>query len=210
MENLEGCESLEKLDLTLNFIGDIESVASLKANKMLKYLYLTGNPCTDYEGYRDYVIAKLPQIETLDNDEILRSERIKELSKFTYHNFLTNMCFLQANQILSQTEIKVKEAQRKYEFFRQQQKERLVNCNDDLDDEVFWKTKSEHAPETRVTISNRSRKIRNKDVDEKPIKKSVRLFAKDGRPLNINQAKLKFKFNDEDPKQYVLDLAVYR
>lgn len=77
IENLQGCESLEKLDLTLNFIGDLESVASLKSNIHLKHLYLTGNPCWDFKGYREYVIAVLPQIESLDCKDITRSERIK-------------------------------------------------------------------------------------------------------------------------------------
>lgn len=77
VENLEGCESLEKLDLTLNFIGDIESICSLKNNIHLRHLYLTGNPCVDFEGYREYVITQLPQIDTLDNLEIKRSERLR-------------------------------------------------------------------------------------------------------------------------------------
>lgn len=77
IENLEKCESLNKLDLTLNFIGDLESVCSLKNNRNLKHLYLTGNPCVDFNGYRNYVIAKLPQLESLDNTEITRSEKIK-------------------------------------------------------------------------------------------------------------------------------------
>lgn len=77
VENLERCESLEKLDLTLNFIGDLESICSLQKNINLKQLYLTGNPCTDFKGYRNYIIVKLPQLETLDNIEITRSERIK-------------------------------------------------------------------------------------------------------------------------------------
>lgn len=38
IENLEGCESLQKLDLTLNFIGDITSVEKLKNNYMLESL----------------------------------------------------------------------------------------------------------------------------------------------------------------------------
>lgn len=25
--------------------------------------YLTGNPCTEFEGYRDYVISTLPQLK---------------------------------------------------------------------------------------------------------------------------------------------------
>jgi len=38
-----------------------------------------GNPCTDYEYYRQYVVATLPQLRELDMKEIERSERIKAL-----------------------------------------------------------------------------------------------------------------------------------
>jgi protein TilB len=63
IENLEGCEFLNKLDLTVNFIGELTSVENITENIHLKELYLTGNPCTDFEGYRDYVIATLPQLK---------------------------------------------------------------------------------------------------------------------------------------------------
>lgn len=46
IENLEGCESLQKLDLTLNFVGDLTSVETLKGNVQLREFFLTGNPCT--------------------------------------------------------------------------------------------------------------------------------------------------------------------
>ncbi|KAG8243680.1 Protein tilB [Homalodisca vitripennis] len=82
IENLEGCESLQKLDLTLNFIGDLQSVERLKANSHLEELYLSGNPCTDYEGYREYVIATLPQLKSLDGVDIQRSDRIKALQAY--------------------------------------------------------------------------------------------------------------------------------
>lgn len=38
--------------------------------------YLTGNPCTDYEGYREFVVASLPQLKWLDGREVSKSERI--------------------------------------------------------------------------------------------------------------------------------------
>lgn len=38
--------------------------------------FLTGNPCTDYDGYRDFVVATLPQLRWLDGKEISKSERI--------------------------------------------------------------------------------------------------------------------------------------
>jgi protein TilB len=38
IENLEGCESLQKLDLTVNFVGELTSVQSLKNNVHLESL----------------------------------------------------------------------------------------------------------------------------------------------------------------------------
>jgi len=38
--------------------------------------FLTGNPCTDYDGYREFVIATLQQLQWLDGKEISKSERI--------------------------------------------------------------------------------------------------------------------------------------
>lgn len=60
-----GCEVLQKLDLTLNFIGQLSSVMSLKQNVHLRELFLEGNPCTDFKGYRQYVLACLPQLQVL-------------------------------------------------------------------------------------------------------------------------------------------------
>jgi protein TilB len=37
---------------------------------------LTGNPCTDFKGYRKYVIVTLPQLKSLDGQEIERCEKI--------------------------------------------------------------------------------------------------------------------------------------
>ena len=77
IENLEQCESLSKLDLTLNFINDVTCVRRLRKNLGLKILYLTGNPCCDTEGYRAYVLQQLPHLLVLDGDDIKRSEVIK-------------------------------------------------------------------------------------------------------------------------------------
>ncbi|XP_070604412.1 dynein axonemal assembly factor 11 [Erythrolamprus reginae] len=81
-ENLEGCEDLQKLDLTANFIGKLSSVKILKDNVNLKELFLIGNPCTDFEGYRQFVVATLQQLRFLDSKEITRSERIQALQNY--------------------------------------------------------------------------------------------------------------------------------
>ncbi|KFP10413.1 Protein tilB, partial [Egretta garzetta] len=82
IENLEGCEELKKLDLTANFIGELSSIEALKCNIHLKELFLVGNPCTEFEGYRQFVVATLHQLKCLDSKEIERSERIQALQNY--------------------------------------------------------------------------------------------------------------------------------
>jgi protein TilB len=40
-------------------------------------LYLMGNPCTEFPGWRKMICAMLPQLTTLDSEEITHSERIQ-------------------------------------------------------------------------------------------------------------------------------------
>ncbi|XP_074981032.1 dynein axonemal assembly factor 11 isoform X4 [Caretta caretta] len=83
IENLEGCEELQKLDLTANFVGELSSIEILKHNIHLKELFLVGNPCTEFEGYRQFVVATLHQLKKwLDSKEIERSERIQALQNY--------------------------------------------------------------------------------------------------------------------------------
>ena len=84
VQNLEGCESLEKLDLTVNFIdkAGLNSLRALRSNKQLRELFLTGNPCTEWQGYRQYVIALLPQLQRLDGKHATPSERIQALQAY--------------------------------------------------------------------------------------------------------------------------------
>ncbi|NXX77742.1 TILB protein, partial [Urocolius indicus] len=82
IENLEGCEELKKLDLTANFIGELSSIETLKHNIHLKELFLVGNPCTEFKGYRQFVVATLHQLKYLDSKAIERSERIQALQDY--------------------------------------------------------------------------------------------------------------------------------
>lgn len=80
VEGLSGCEFLNKLDLTINFIDLDElraSVEHLAGLEHLEDLYLMGNPAqTNWDGFTEYVVAKLPQLGRLDGQEITRSQRI--------------------------------------------------------------------------------------------------------------------------------------
>jgi protein TilB len=64
---VQRCESLERLDLTANFVpkSSLSSVFCLARNIHFRELHLLGNPCTEWECYRAYVIANLPQLQKL-------------------------------------------------------------------------------------------------------------------------------------------------
>ena len=78
IENLQRCESLKKLDLTINFIdkAGLLSVHTLRENEHLEDVYLVGNPCADFPGYRSFVLATLPHLKKLDGKDVTPSERI--------------------------------------------------------------------------------------------------------------------------------------
>lgn len=193
VQNLEKLESLHKLDLTLNFIGDLESLSSLKDNYKLRELILTGNPCTDYPGYRQYVIHTLPQLEILDSANISKSDRLAAALAFP--------------DILSQ----IQQHQEKYHRFRVEQRIRVAKQiqenrrqmelipDEEERNKFFWDSKCEHSPESRVDLANRQMENdrRKQQTSEKVVKKAPRrLFLDNGQPLNINEAKLDFLFRD--------------
>lgn len=86
IDGLESCEFLNKLDLTCNYVEDLESIKNLRHNMFLKHLYLIGNPVCQIPGYRHYVVALLPQLETLDGQEITRTERIRAMQELSEVN----------------------------------------------------------------------------------------------------------------------------
>lgn len=47
----------------MNFVGCLSSVERLRHNLHLAELFLVGNPCTEFQGYRQYVVASLPQLQ---------------------------------------------------------------------------------------------------------------------------------------------------
>lgn len=71
---------MKKLDLTVNFIDVDEledSIKHLQSRHRLKDLYMMGNPAeSNWSNFKSYVIAMLPQLETLDGTEITKSMRI--------------------------------------------------------------------------------------------------------------------------------------
>lgn len=74
IENLHRCESLTRLDMTMNFVDTsaLGSIDNLQGLIFLRELHLLGNPCTQWSRYREYVIAMLPQLQLLVRHELKR------------------------------------------------------------------------------------------------------------------------------------------
>ncbi|KAG5335101.1 TILB protein, partial [Acromyrmex charruanus] len=226
IENLEGLESLKKLDLTLNFIGNLQSVKSLRYNEHLEHLILMGNPCTDYEYYRQYVVATLPQLQEFDMQEIERSERIKALQIYSraQDDVIESYRHYEKTRIAQRirrnaehetiNQMNITEEQAKHTK-NEQSKNMNTEQDGELEDERFWKQPSYHTPEDRIIIAERFMKKEEKkhciSDTSNHSKRVLKLFAPDGRAYNINQAKVPFRLNDEsNPDFVVLEVSVYR
>ncbi|XP_076441327.1 dynein axonemal assembly factor 11-like [Babylonia areolata] len=239
VENLEGCESLKKLDLTVNFVGELTSIECLKGSYNLEEIFLTGNPCTEYEGYREYVIATLPQLKFLDGKEVEKSERIRAIQ---------DLGIVRSRIIQQQEEYKRKRALQKAEAEqKEKEEEEKKTASSDTADSTdkssqpgfdgrwytdinesdkkkkaeeerqkkvddFWQQKTSYTPESRLEVHKHLKEMKEKDEkkDDKEEKKSRKLFSDDGRPYNINENKLDFTLTEDDNCNIVLDLAVFR
>ncbi|KAG1655280.1 Protein tilB [Nymphon striatum] len=204
IENLEGCESLKKLDLTVNFIEDLRSIKSLRKNNNLKNLYLAGNPCSKIDMYRQFIVATLPQLIALDGKNITKSERILALQDCKVNNSMNQSQQKHLEKTDSPNSIYVPKKR------TSGQTDQEVNNYLDDDDESFWNTPTCYTPESRVRAHERIRAARIKENSRKQKTEMKReLIKPDGKVININEPKLEFTLSDED-NHYVLDLAIFK
>ncbi|KAF5889441.1 protein tilB [Clarias magur] len=237
IENLEGCEDLQKLDLTVNFIGQLSSVETLKENVHLRELFLVGNPCTEFKGYRRYVLACLPQLQWLDGTAIRRAERIQSLQNFDD----LKKCVLDQEAEYVKKRTKQKEEgikvttncnpedldhnhlSRKHSHITKKNGNQdsdpkchqNQNSNSDNEESSFWGEPCAFTPESRLEAHRHlEEKRRAKERVREPKKKdkpSKTLITSDGRVLNVNEPKLDFTLcEDEENSCVLLDLHVYR
>ncbi|KAJ3325843.1 Protein tilB [Boothiomyces sp. JEL0866] len=198
IENLQGCESLEKLDLTVNFVEDLFCLENLKNNDALRQLYLTGNPCTDVEGYRYFVIATLPQLQTLDGQEIKRSERI-----------IANQQYKAIRERLLKEKIEKGEISK--DSIQVEQDEPL-DADLEAKKEEFQNQLVGHSPEERLKAARELDKLRNKDkkhLEKKQPKKKI-LVGPDGRIYQKNEGKWTFNWQvTEEWIKLTVDISKY-
>lgn len=222
IENLEGLESLRKLDLTVNFIGNLRGIKTLRCNEHLEQLFLMGNPCADYEGYREYTIATLMQLKELDGTPIERSERIKALQNYAVvegeiirgyarYKKIRETELIDYRERATKSNRKEKTEQVEGEEVEEEEKEE----EEEEDDEQFWNRTSRHTPEERVAIAERfmrKEEQRNRERNrrtEPRITYKLKLFDSDGKPYNMNQPKVPFKL-DEEQRDIVLEVTLFK
>ncbi|XP_047697616.1 dynein axonemal assembly factor 11 isoform X3 [Prionailurus viverrinus] len=215
IENLEGCEGLTKLDLTVNFIGELSSVKTLGHNIHLKELFLMGNPCADFDGYRQFVVATLQQLKWLDGKEIERSERIQALQNFPV---IEQQIREQEEAYCLKRAKDKEEAQRKLrEEDENEAKERSHSVFEGQS--PFSVEHKDHVQEGQEGEYNQKKFKDNEDDLEFWNKPS--LFTPESRLETLrhmekqrkDQEKLRLDFSlkdDEKRNQIILDLAVYR
>ncbi|XP_074545099.1 dynein axonemal assembly factor 11 isoform X2 [Halichoeres trimaculatus] len=209
IENLEGCESLQKLDLTVNFVGRLSSVDSLRTNLHLTELYLVGNPCAEFEGYRQYVVASLPQLQLLDGTEITRSERIRASQGLEEAR---RKVWEQEREYLKRRAREKEEAQRE----REGNKERKPGCDGRCYTDI-------NNPASESEEDQENQEVRSPELDEEqrerefwhtPCSYTPESRLEAHRHLEEQRrAREKLDFSlteDEENNMVVLDLAVYR
>lgn len=218
VENTECLEKLEKLDLTLNFIGEITSIEVLTSNYYLRSLFLMGNPCAQYKFYREYVMATLPQLQFLDGTPIEKSERIKALQ---------NLPSIRLEILNEQDRYMAKREREKVEI-EEEIKEKAKSYNDpkmDLDTQRqnFYQSVAKHSPEYRKEsarfreyLEEMDENAKNSNLYEEDLhlsgrkKKSKRLFDDHGKPLNINEANIDFFYDDSDDSVLRVELKIFK
>lgn len=185
IENIEHCESLEKLDMTCNFIEPknlLESAFNLKKCAAIRELYLTGNPCTDFKPYREIIAAVVDQMVILDGKEILPSERI-----IAKQNYDDNVAKLEAM---------IDELQAKRDRMTPEERENAYN------------------KEYRKKIYQEAAKEKAKEEESKPKpekKKAPSKYLPSGEMRQCNEGKFEFALSEyDDPKYTVFTIQLPR
>lgn len=129
-------------------------------------------------------------ISELDGQEITRAERL-----------LAKQNFDKKIEIIGQSQI---------EYFKKRSLERQEESQEfENDPEKFWNLPSKNTPEERTRIAIMAAKSRGVDKPEPKTTIKPRLFNKDGKPLNTNQAKIPFRVYEENGFK-ILDVSVYK
>ena len=81
LADLAGCHRLRELYLRKNKVADLKQILYLTALPDLRILWLSENPVCAHPHYREFILAKLPKLQKLDNTDVTEEERDLALKK---------------------------------------------------------------------------------------------------------------------------------
>jgi len=232
IEGLERCEFLNKLDLTVNFIDFDhleESIDQLVSRQHLRELYMMGNPSQmDWDpGFKDYVIHRLPQLESLDGTHITKSMRIVAAQAYPR---------LEGELKQKAAECRVRkavEAEAEAEEKAEKDAKKAARAEaieageiEDVEEEEEEDEECPHTPAARVEMykelaeekaekeaREKERQPKDRDFDKEQAERieEVRRAEEDGKIRQCNEGKWTFSFDEyAKPGHVVLDVACQR
>ena len=193
IENVEGCESLKKLDLTCNFIDvdDIEqSSRNLALAPLIETLYMTGNPCLDWEPCKELIIALVPQLKVLDGTVITPTSRIQAFQKL--------------DKLLADLDIEIARVQLERAKKRKELEDNPPPPRADGDDyEEYTKEnrKNMYLEIAQERVDDDKRKNPKKYEPKKP---PTTMYLKSGKVRQCNEGKYDFQLLEYDDPVYTL------
>lgn len=187
-----------KIDLTLNFLDleDLEeSMDNLSTCENFSELYLTGNPCTSWERYKEYIIGKIPQIRRLDGEDITKSMKIA------------------AQQALPELEEELRQKAEENKLMKQKEKEEGKENSDAYTPEYRVKMYEEMQQQKQEQEKKSKENSMFKDfneMDEMMKKKGPpSVFNQNGELRQCNEGKYEFKFSESaDTTAVILEILV--
>ena len=172
---IQECTNLRVLDLTLNFIKEVECLYGLTLNKKLRELTLEGNPVHSDEKYHPFVLSTL-NLTTLDHKHVDRSQQLSARQlNLDHQNYIEK--YLESYKPL---DFVINEA----------------DCRPDpnITADEFANQICAHSIEQRIKTARELKIIRNRD-EPKPSTPATRKYVDDsGKVLQCNELDLKFKY----------------
>mmetsp|Transcript_42922 Transcript_42922/g.104984 ORF Transcript_42922/g.104984 Transcript_42922/m.104984 type:complete len:440 (+) Transcript_42922:24-1343(+) len=208
IEGLERNEKLRKLDLTVNFIDldGLLGVEKLRVNLCLDELYLLGNPCTEFEGYRLYVIGSLPQLKKLDGNNVTASERILAAQQLKE---------LRERLVVAAKE-KVRARGGNPDLVDAKEEEEQIIDSDDEKEVYGWSPEIRLADYRKEVKKEEKRKEeeRQKERERDPMRAAEEdaranreFFKADGTPRQCNDGRWGFTMDEDDAGNVIVDIA---
>eukprot|EP01029_Cantina_marsupialis_P025275 TRINITY_DN6670_c0_g1_i1.p1 TRINITY_DN6670_c0_g1~~TRINITY_DN6670_c0_g1_i1.p1 ORF type:complete len:455 (+),score=118.62 TRINITY_DN6670_c0_g1_i1:79-1443(+) len=200
IEGIKSCEFLNKLDMTANFINFEslrESVDNLAEMEHLKELFVLGNPFMNpkkdlekgdetiaWDYGRQYLIARLPQLNVIDGKEITLTERI--MSEHLLEDLEKQL------DILAEA--------------RQRELDAKARVEEEFDEDAWtpearthmYREMAEHKEEKETQRKQNQYEPRDFEQEHEEAVKRARERKRNGRIRQCNEGNFKFSVEDDD------------